>query len=74
MESDVTFSAVLRPGHTTEESVEGLTSDALDEWIGAHGVPGDPFTYCSVASDGTVLVRGTGAIDALGEAAYKLRS
>ena len=71
--SGVTYAAVLRPGEPNEESVEGLDSDSLDQWIGAHGRVGDRFTYRSVSSDGKVLGRGDGIVDGQGDAAYQLR-
>jgi len=74
VETGVTYSVVLRPGQANEESVHGLDSDALDEWINAHGDIGDPFEYSSRSQDGGVVVSGDGVIDAHGEAAYRLRS
>lgn len=69
----LTYSATIRPGLPDEELVDGLDSAGLDKWLTEHGSVADRFTYSSI--DGTtVVVRGEGVIDHLGDPAYKVRS
>jgi hypothetical protein len=69
----VIYDVVLRPGRGDEIRARGLMGgDAIDEWLGSNGTPGDRFKYTSHLPDGRRTASGEGVIDDLGEAAYKL--
>jgi hypothetical protein len=69
---DVKYSATLRPNEEDEASIDGLDSEAIDDWMRTHGKVGDRFTYRACSEDGTESVRGDGVIDSHGDPAYRL--
>ena len=71
---DVVYSVVLRPGADEEQSADRRDTQTLDEWISAHGSPGNLFEYSSRSSEGERAGLGDGTVDDSGNAAYRLSS